>query len=122
MDGSIYLIYYLGYFSFSRGIFVFNMSNFRDLFCNMHEVYNMVTESYSKLIIMRMVFVAAGERLPLKEVEERLVEMYVREVKLEYESVFVPFLKMCKRSSRTKVRSFYFQQKFKTYKSFRVKL
>ncbi|CAN7050776.1 unnamed protein product [Brassica rapa subsp. trilocularis] len=46
-----------------------------------------------------------GERLPLKEVEERLVEMYVREVKQEHESVFVPFLKMCKRSSRSKVET-----------------
>ncbi|CAN7076049.1 unnamed protein product [Brassica oleracea var. botrytis] len=42
-----------------------------------------------------------GERLPLEEVEERLVEMYVRDVKQEYETVFVPFLKMCK-SNRTK--------------------
>lgn len=63
-----------------------------------------------------MVFVAAGERLPLKEVEERLVEMYVREVKQEHESVFVPFLKMCKRSSRSKVRSFHFQNKLNVEK------
>ncbi|KAL0758494.1 hypothetical protein Bca101_074644 [Brassica carinata] len=45
-----------------------------------------------------------GERLPLEEVEERLVEMYVRDVKQEYETVFVPFLKMCK-SNRTKVET-----------------
>ncbi|ESQ50512.1 hypothetical protein EUTSA_v10022572mg [Eutrema salsugineum] len=37
-----------------------------------------------------------GERLPVEEVEERLVEMYVRDVKQEFETVFVPFLKMCK--------------------------
>ena len=60
-----------------------------------------------QLMFMRMLVVAAGERLPLKEVEERLVEMYVREVKQEFESVFVPFLKMCK-SSSTKVRSLLF--------------
>ncbi|CAN6874208.1 unnamed protein product [Brassica oleracea] len=57
-----------------------------------------------QLMFMRMLVVAAGERLPLKEVEERLVEMYVREVKQEFESVFVPFLKMCK-SSSTKVET-----------------
>ncbi|RID52718.1 hypothetical protein BRARA_G00162 [Brassica rapa] len=45
-----------------------------------------------------------GERLPLEEVEERLVEMYVRDVKQEFETVFVPFLKMCK-SNRTKVET-----------------
>ena len=55
---------------------------------------------------MIMAFAADGERLPLEEVEERLVEMYVRDVKQEYETVFVPFLKMCK-SNRTKVGSFY---------------
>ncbi|KAL0733392.1 hypothetical protein Bca4012_009602 [Brassica carinata] len=51
------------------------------------------------------VAVKAGERLPVKEVEDRLVEMYVREVKQEYESIFVPFLKMFKRSSRKKVET-----------------
>ncbi|CAH8358304.1 unnamed protein product [Eruca vesicaria subsp. sativa] len=40
-----------------------------------------------------------GDRLPLEEVEDRLVEMYVRDVKQEFETVFVPFLKMCKTSS-----------------------
>lgn len=54
---------------------------------------------------MLMAFAADGERLPLEEVEERLVEMYVRDVKQEFETVFVPFLKMCK-SNRTKVGSF----------------
>lgn len=55
----------------------------------------------------RMAIVAAGERLPVEEVEERVVEMYVRDVKQEFESVFVPFLKMCK-SSNAKVGSFLF--------------
>ncbi|XP_010467886.1 PREDICTED: U-box domain-containing protein 34-like [Camelina sativa] len=41
----------------------------------------------------------SGERLPVEEVEERVVEMYVRDVKKEFETVFVPFLKMCKASS-----------------------
>ncbi|CAA7022257.1 unnamed protein product [Microthlaspi erraticum] len=45
-----------------------------------------------------------GERLPVEEVEERVVEMYVRDVKQEFETVFVPFLKMCKISS-TKVET-----------------
>lgn len=51
--------------------------------------------------------VAAGERLPVEEVEEGVVEMYVRDVKQEFETVFVPFLKMCK-SSSTKVGIFLF--------------
>lgn len=55
----------------------------------------------------RTVVVAAGERLPVEEVEERVVEMYVRDVKQEFETVFVPFLKMCKTSS-AKVGSFLF--------------
>ncbi|CAH2051247.1 unnamed protein product [Thlaspi arvense] len=51
---------------------------------------------------VRMVVVAVGERLLVEEVEERLVEMYVRDVKQEFETVFVPFLKMCKTSSSSK--------------------
>lgn len=56
----------------------------------------------------RMSIVVAGERLPVEEVEESVVEMYVRDVKTEFETVFVPFLKMCKSSSSTKVGSFIF--------------
>ncbi|KAG2302958.1 hypothetical protein Bca52824_031609 [Brassica carinata] len=44
----------------------------------------------------------SGKRLPLEEVDERLVEMYVRDVKQEFQTVFVPFLKMCKTSSSAK--------------------
>jgi len=47
--------------------------------------------------------VTAGDRLPVEEVEESVVEMYVRDVKKEYETVFVPFLKMCKSTRSTKV-------------------
>ncbi|KAL9299950.1 putative U-box domain-containing protein 34, protein kinase RLK-Pelle-RLCK-IXb family [Arabidopsis thaliana] len=43
-----------------------------------------------------------GDRLPVEEVEESVVEMYVRDVKKEYETVFVPFLKMCKSTRSTK--------------------
>ncbi|XP_023641715.1 U-box domain-containing protein 34 isoform X1 [Capsella rubella] len=46
-----------------------------------------------------------GERLPVEEVEERVVEMYVRDVKKGFEKVFVPFLKMCKSTSVTKVET-----------------
>ncbi|CAH8354823.1 unnamed protein product [Eruca vesicaria subsp. sativa] len=46
-----------------------------------------------------------GKRLPVEEVDERLVEMYVRDVKQEFETVFVPFLKMCESSSSTKVET-----------------
>jgi nucleotide-binding universal stress UspA family protein len=45
-----------------------------------------------------------GDRLPVEEVEESVVEMYVRDVKKEYETVFVPFLKMCKSTRSTKCK------------------
>lgn len=56
----------------------------------------------------RMSVVVDGERLPVEEVEESVVEMYVRDVKKEFETVFVPFLKMCKSTNSTKVGSFLF--------------
>lgn len=69
-------------------------------------------------MLTRMVVVAAGERLPVEEVEERVVEMYVRDVKQEFETVFVPFLKMCKSSSAKVGSFFYFQSKFRNLKKF----
>ncbi|XP_010526382.1 PREDICTED: U-box domain-containing protein 34 [Tarenaya hassleriana] len=42
----------------------------------------------------------SGERLPVEEVEERVVEMYVRDLKQEFEQVFLPFMKICKNSPK----------------------
>ncbi|KAF8093559.1 hypothetical protein N665_0383s0184 [Sinapis alba] len=46
----------------------------------------------------------SGKRLPVEEVDERLVEMYVRDVKQEAETVFVPFLNICKTSSSSSTK------------------
>ncbi|OWM83087.1 hypothetical protein CDL15_Pgr011769 [Punica granatum] len=40
----------------------------------------------------------SGDRIPVEELDESMVAMYVGEMKLKYEEVFVPFKKLCKSS------------------------
>lgn len=51
----------------------------------------------------------AGDQIPITEMDENVVAMYVQEVKLKFEQVFIPFLNLFKTS---KV-SFGFYCKFK---------
>lgn len=44
------------------------------------------------------VFSTAGERIPVEELDENVVAMYVEDVKTNFEEIFVPFKKLCKTS------------------------
>ncbi|KAJ9183791.1 hypothetical protein P3X46_007601 [Hevea brasiliensis] len=38
----------------------------------------------------------SGDRIPIEELDENVVAMYVQEVKLKFDEIFVPFKKLCK--------------------------
>lgn len=38
----------------------------------------------------------AGSKIPVEELEESVVSMYKRDLRKEFEQVFVPFKKICK--------------------------
>lgn len=48
--------------------------------------------------ISGLIFVcfAAGSKIPVEELEESVVSMYKRDLRKEFEQVFVPFKKICK--------------------------
>lgn len=41
-------------------------------------------------------FTAAGESIPIEELDENVVAMYMEDLKLKFEVIFVPFKKLCK--------------------------
>ncbi|KAF5481806.1 hypothetical protein F2P56_002428 [Juglans regia] len=42
------------------------------------------------------IFFIAGEHIPVEELAENVVEMYMEDVKLKFEEIFVPFQELCK--------------------------
>jgi hypothetical protein len=55
------------------------------------------------------VFSPVGERIPVEELDENVVAMYLEDVKANFEEIFVPFKKLCKTS---KVSSSSLQYRF----------
>ena len=41
-------------------------------------------------------YTTAGEPMPIEELDENVVAMYVDDMRVKFEEVFVPFKKLCK--------------------------
>ena len=39
---------------------------------------------------------AAGDSIPIEDMDANMVKMYVQDTKLKFEEVFIPFKKLCK--------------------------
>lgn len=52
-------------------------------------------------------FFEAGSKIPVEELEESVVSMYKRDLRKEYEEVFLPFKRICK-SNKVSFFSQYF--------------
>lgn len=43
-----------------------------------------------------MNFSAAGEQIPINELDANVVELYVQDMRAKFEQIFLPFKKLCK--------------------------